>query len=81
MTEEHDNGQRLDPDEAEVGELLSRGAPFPPVSFRVALGRHLQELDPGWGPRPEHLLATVWGYLALGLLLIALAALAGTGVL
>ncbi len=81
MTDLPKNIQRLDPDALRAGELLSRRRPPPPASFRGTLGRRLQELDPGWGPRPERLIGLVCFYVGLGLLLIGLGALSGLGLL
>ena len=81
MTEQPKSRPRLDPDARRIGELLRRDRPVPSASFRGALSRHLRALDPGWGPRPEGLARMVGTYVAVGLLLIGLGALAGLGVL
>jgi hypothetical protein len=61
-------------------DLLGERRPLPGAAFRGALGRRLEALDPGWGPRPERLVPTAAAYLSLGLALIGLGALVGLGV-
>lgn len=63
------------PSERELAERLSASRPLPSAGFRGALWQHLAPLDPGYGPRPAKLRLIVAGYLAVGLLLIALGAL------
>lgn len=64
-----------DPSELDLAERLSTARPLPSAGFRGTLWQHLAPLDPGFGPRPARLRLIVAGYLALGLLLIALGAL------
>jgi hypothetical protein len=59
----------------ELAEELRTARPVPGVGFRGSLHRHLAELDPGYGPRPERLRLLVACYIGAGGLLIALAAL------
>jgi hypothetical protein len=63
------------PPERDLAERLSAARPLPSAGFRGALWQHLALLDPGYGPRPARLRLIVAGYVALGLLLIALGAL------
>lgn len=65
----------MTPSEQDLAERLGDARPLPSAGFRGALWQHLAPLDPGYGPRPARLRLIVAGYLALGLLLIALAAL------
>jgi hypothetical protein len=71
--DEHDDVER------EVAERLTQQRPVPAAGFRGALGRRLADRDPGFGPRPEHLVPLVSAGLGGGLALIALAALLATG--
>jgi hypothetical protein len=64
----------FDPAEQNLAAALRIARPVPAAGFRGALGRHLAERDPGYGPRPARLRALVAGYLGAGGLLIALAA-------
>lgn len=61
--------------EQDLADRLNAGRPLPSAGFRGALWKQLAALDPGYGPRPARLRLIVAGYLALGLLLIALGAL------
>ena len=63
------------PSEQNLAAALRIARPVPGAGFRGALGRHLAEHDPGYGPRPERLRLMVGGYLGAGGVLIALAAL------
>lgn len=65
----------FDPGEQNLAAALRSARPVPTAGFRGALGRHLAEHDPGYGPRPDRLRLMVAGYLGAGGLLIALAAL------
>jgi hypothetical protein len=69
------------PPERDVADRLLVSRPLPGGGFRGALGRHLELTDPGHGPRPPRLRATVAIYLALGLLLIAFGAARAVGAL
>jgi hypothetical protein len=62
------------PSELDLAERLSAARPLPSAGFRGTLWQHLALLDPAYGPRPPRLRLIVAGYLALGLLLIALGA-------
>lgn len=57
----------------EFEDSLIQGRPTPAPGFRGALGRRLRALDPGFGPRPEHLVLTVATWLLAGILVLALA--------
>jgi hypothetical protein len=69
------SNSEFEPTEEELAERLTNARPLPPAGFRGALGRHLCERDPGYGPRPERLRLIVAGYLGAGGVLIALVAL------
>jgi hypothetical protein len=75
MTEPPTPPADFDPGEQSLAGALRIARPVPGAGFRGALGRHLAEHDPGYGPRPERLPLMVAGYLGAGGLLIALAAL------
>lgn len=81
MHDEPEKDIELTIGERELGDRLSDERPVPAAGFRGALGRYLVSRDPGYGPRPERLRLTVAGYLAAGLLLIAVAALIAVGAL
>ncbi len=81
MSEQPKTEQDLSPQELGLADLLGRRRPLPAAQFRGDLARRLTDLDPGWGPRPERLLAIAGGYLCLGFALVGLAALVGLGVL
>lgn len=81
MTEPHDLDADLEPDERELGPRLTAERPLPAAEFRGALGRHLAARDPGFGPRPAHLRATVALYLGAGGAVGVLGALQALGVL
>ena len=74
--------QNVDPSAADqvFADQLDSARPMPPAGFRGALGRHLAAIDPGYGPRPEHLWLLVLGYLLAGGVLLLVGALQ-TGVL
>ena len=76
-----DFGSELDSGERELGERLHRDRPVPSAGFRGALGRHLSERDPGYGPRPPWLVPIVTASFSSGLVLILLSALTATGAL
>lgn len=78
MTDDDHVDEDLTGEELVLAERLEE-RPAPAPSFRGALSRHLAAGDPGYGPRPERLRLTVLGYLAGGLLLLALGALQATG--
>jgi hypothetical protein len=65
--------------ELELADRLAAMRPVPAPGFRGALGRRLAAEDPGWGPRPANLRPLVALYVEAGIVLIALAALLGTG--
>lgn len=81
MTEPHDLDTGLDPEDRELGQRLAGERPLPAPDFRGALGRHLAARDPGHGPRPGRLRATVGLYLGAGGAVAALGALQALGVL
>lgn len=63
-----------------LAELLGAGRPVPSADFRGALGRYLDERDPGYGPRPTRLRSISFACLVASVALLALAALQATGV-
>jgi hypothetical protein len=65
--------------EEELADTLARERPVPAAAFRGALGRHLAERDPGYGPRPEGLRASVALYAVSGGALMLLGLLQATG--
>jgi hypothetical protein len=68
-------GSELSPaDQAFVAGLQTRLA-IPTPTFRGALASRIESLDPGYGPRPEHLWVKSGALFALGLLLIVIALL------
>jgi hypothetical protein len=69
------SNSEFEPTEEELADRLTSARPLPLAGFRGALGRHLSERDPGYGPRPERLRLIVAGYLGAGGVLIALVAL------
>lgn len=75
MTHDPNGPGDFDPAEQNLAASLGLARPVPGAGFRGALGRHLSEHDPGYGPRPERLRLMVAGYLGAGGLMIALAAL------
>lgn len=81
MTEPHELDTSLDPEDRDLGERLAGERPLPAGDFRGALGRHLAARDPGYGPRPARLRATVAMYLGAGAAVAALGALQALGVL
>src|SRR5581483_66167 len=72
-------GEELEPGEEDLADTLARDRPVPTAGFRGSLGRYLAEHDPGYGPRPEHLRATVAAWMGAGLVLVALGLLQATG--
>jgi len=70
----------LEPADQALAHRLDAIKPLPSPGFRGALGRRLLAIDPGYGPRPAELRKTVSMLLALGLLLLLLGALVGSGV-
>src|SRR5205807_1031742 len=72
MSETPDMDAQTEPDERELAERLLSQRPVPGAEFRGSLGRYLVANDPGFGPRPERLLAIVGAYLGAGGLLLAL---------
>ena len=79
MSEAPNLDEQLDPQEREVAAALSKRRPVPTAGFRGALGRHLFARDPGYGPRPKNLRLAVGGFVASGLLAVALGALIALG--
>jgi hypothetical protein len=75
MTDDPANPPALESPERDLADRLRIARPVPGAVFRGALGRHLAERDPGYGPRPERLRLIVAGYIGAGGVLIALAAL------
>ena len=75
MSEPPSRPAEYEPSEQNLAAALRIARPVPGAGFRGALGRHLAEHDPGYGPRPERLRLMVGGYLGAGGVLIALAAL------
>jgi hypothetical protein len=71
----------LDPAERDLASELAAERPLPAGEFRGALGRHLAQRDPGYGPRPAHLRPMVALYVGAGAALAALGTLQSTGVL
>jgi hypothetical protein len=65
----------FDAADQEVADGLTIARPVPAAAFRGRLSRHLADVDPGYGPRPERLRMIVAGYVGAGGLLIALAGL------
>jgi hypothetical protein len=68
-----------DPEDQEVAAQLTAARAMPAAGFRGELGRHLLALDPGYGPRPARLHASVLAFLTAGLALLCLAALIAVG--
>src|SRR5436305_13014080 len=81
VPDQPDQDAPLDPSELAFAERLEQGRPVPAPRFRGVLARHLLVLDPGWGPRPPHLVLSVFAYLCLGLVLMGIGALIGIGAL
>jgi hypothetical protein len=71
----------LEPPDRSLAERLVDERPVPAAGFREIPGRHLVAGDPGYGPRPARLRATVGLYLAGGGVIGALGALVAVGVL
>jgi hypothetical protein len=69
------------PEDPRVAEWLQAATPVPAAGFRGALGRYLQRLDPGYGPRPEQLRLITAASMAGGAALLFVAALQATGVI
>ena len=75
MSDVPNMGSELSPaDQAFVASLQARLA-IPTPTFRGALASRIASLDPGYGPRPEHLWLKSGALVALGLLLIIIALL------
>ncbi|MGO9902918.1 MAG: hypothetical protein ACLP0J_25240 [Solirubrobacteraceae bacterium] len=81
MTEQGDVSPDLEPADHVLAEQLDATRPAPGAGFRGALGRRLLALDPGYGPRPEHLRPTVAVFLATGALLLLLGGLVSAGLI
>ncbi len=81
MTDPGDSESPLDAPERDLAQRLASERPVPGAEFRGALGRHLAAHDPGYGPRPARLRATVGLYLVSGGVVAALGALQAMGVL
>jgi hypothetical protein len=79
MSDEPEIAAELAPGERELADRLAGERPIPAAGFRGALGRRLDEHDPGYGPRPVRLRPVVAGYLCGGSLLLVLGALSATG--
>lgn len=58
--------------EPELAATLEQERAIPAPEFRRRLLGHLIEQNPGYGPRPENLIAVVLGYALAGLVLMAL---------
>jgi hypothetical protein len=71
----------LTAEERDIADRLIARRPAPAAGFRGALGRHLAERDPGYGPRPARLTALSCACLATGALLLGLGAAQAAGVL
>jgi hypothetical protein len=71
----------LTPEERQLGDKLLADRPVPTAGFRGALGRYVEELDPGYGWRPSHMRLKVAAYLAVAVLLLLLALLQARGAL
>jgi hypothetical protein len=67
------------PAEDALASRLSSQRPVPGAGFRGALSRRLSAADPGYGPRPSHLVAIVAMYLGTGGALLVLGLLVGLG--
>lgn len=81
MSDRLDVDGELEPQDRELGELLQAGRPAAGAGFRGALGRHLAQRDPGYGPRPGRLRTISAAYLGVGLAMMTLGALQAIGVL
>ena len=81
MTDELNTGAQLPPAERELADRLAADRPLPGAGFRGALGRHLAERDPGYGPRPADLRVRVSGLAGAGGLLILVGWLQAAGAL
>lgn len=79
--DQHADASELGPDERELTEFLTRRRPVPAAGFRGALGRHLAERDPGYGPRPQHLRAMISAYAGAGAAVMLAGVLQATGTL
>lgn len=65
--------------EPEVAAALEQERAIPAPEFRRRLRGRLIEQDPGYGPRPDNLVAIVLGYALAGLVLMALGLLQAGG--
>jgi len=81
MSREPESDGELTKDERALAERLHAARPLPTPGFRGALGRHLVQHDPGYGPRPEELGMKAARLAGAGALLLAVGALQATGVL
>ena len=80
MTGDPEFEAELAAEERRVAEQLTAGRPVPRLTFRAAMRNRMAALDPGYGPRPEHLWVAVAGCLIAGLLLLAVGGLLSVGV-
>jgi hypothetical protein len=78
---DHEPESELEPADRELAERLGDERPVPAGEFRGGLGRRLAASDPGYGPRPAHLLVTVAVCLGAGTVIAVLGALVATGLL
>jgi hypothetical protein len=76
-----DSESHLEPPERDLAYRMVRERPVPGPRFRGALGRALAAGDPGYGPRPPHLVIKVAGCVGAGAALVALGALQALGAL
>jgi hypothetical protein len=74
MSDEPYSPDEFDEVDPQLSDRLRMARPIPPAGFRGRLGRHLDQQDPGYSPRPARLRLIVAGYLGAGGLLIALVA-------
>jgi hypothetical protein len=81
MSEDPEPTIELTAAEHALADQLEHDRPLPAAGFRGGLGRRLEALDPGYGPRPERLRLIVCGYLSGAAVLLALATLQVTGAL
>ncbi len=60
-------------------DRLERERPVPAAAFRGVLGRRLDRLDPGYGPRPPQLRLMVGAWLLAGAVVMLVGLLVATG--